>query len=382
MTALKVALTGLNARIPVEMMCALGAFASANAGKSPREPGWRLSFREDSAFRDTPILWTEQVRRGAETRLQNAIETDRMRWADSPVLQSEHTTLLVSPQDAWAWVATVMRVMGEDEAPMLRGLIHDGVIAPGARTKVRNTMRRTPLVFTSGQQQFLRQAEVLRQLTPAETAMARITRQQGDPLHRSEGIPSMRWEYRASRQFALLATNPAKTPYEGEAGLEWLAWRGLRFFPVAALNRWTTRDRKAPRQPIMQWPIWTEPRTVDEVAGLIMHRRAPDVVGTGRAAICRSQYGYGWFQDGLVKPAVAPLPEFDRVVDRWRAAEIAFDRARGDRDEGIAWARRRGVSEMEMHRRSGWSRTLIRAGLTTPADPDPDSVEDDEPYLD
>lgn len=264
---------------------------------------------------------------------------------------------------------------------MLRGLIHDGVITTGART-LKGLMRRTPLMFTSGQQRFLRHAETLREMTPAETAMARITRRRDDPLHRSEGIPSMRWEYRANRQFALMATNPAATPYEGEAGLEWLAWRSLRFFPVASTGAWTTRNRQTRHQRIMRWPIWTEPRGVDQVAGLILSPRAPDIIGTGRAPIGRSQYGYGWFEGAEFVPTVPPLPEFDGVVERWRGAEVAFDRARGDRDLGIAWARQRGVSEMEMHRRSGWSRTTIRAALSFDPDPDPDPVPEDAPYLD
>ena len=63
--------------------------------------------------------------------------------------------------------------------------------------------------------------------------------------------------------------------------------------------------------------IWAEPRTVEAAASLIMHQRAPDIVGSGRAAIGRSQYGYGWFEAGVVEPTVPPLPEFDSVVDRW-----------------------------------------------------------------
>jgi hypothetical protein len=88
-------------------------------------------------------------------------------------------------------------------------------------------------------------------------------------------LSTLRFEKEGERLQALRAVPPATDPLRGVPGADWLAFRGLAFYPLS-LRR--SRDRARVITPAcdanwnkgnFRWPVWADPLTLDVVAALV-----------------------------------------------------------------------------------------------------------------
>lgn len=172
-----------------------------------------------------------------------------------------------------------------------------------------NKAKPTHLHFTAGQQQFLR---MIRDLASGADRARLLEAVQG-PWRYDSTLPSLSWDSRGERIYAVRATNPSKDKRLGVPGADWLAFRGLVFYPVTRTAggslRTTACDREWKRS-AFRWPLWGVPAARNVVRSLVADRtlvaedawpRARDLQARGiaslrRAPIRRSdQGGYGSF---------------------------------------------------------------------------------------
>jgi hypothetical protein len=167
----------------------------------------------------------------------------------------------------------------------------------------------THLHFTAGQQQFL---EMVRTLA-ADVDRERLREAVCGPWAHDSALPSLSWDSRGERVYAVRATNPSTEKRLGVPGADWLAFRGLVFYPVTrTVNgslRTTACDSEWKRS-AFRWPLWAAPGTRDVVRSLVadgtlVSQKAdirPDAL-TARGILCvlqapirrTDQGGYGSF---------------------------------------------------------------------------------------
>lgn len=162
----------------------------------------------------------------------------------------------------------------------------------------------TALHFTAGQQQFLQMvAELAENVTTADLREA-----VEGPWKYQRSLPVMGWDATSSRDYALRATDPSTDKKRGVPGADWLAVRGLIFFPTFPEgNRLTTTGCVGGwKDGEFRWPLWTVPLTAPVIRTVLAQdiRAMPQpergARGIGimlRSGIRRSdQGGYGSFE--------------------------------------------------------------------------------------
>jgi hypothetical protein len=167
----------------------------------------------------------------------------------------------------------------------------------------------THLHFTAGQQQFL---EMIRALA-SSVDRERLREAVCGPWAYDSSLPSLSWDSRGERVYAVRATNPSAEKRLGVPGADWLAFRGLVFYPVTRMAsgslRTTACDNEWKRS-AFRWPLWAVPASRDVIASLVADRalvsqgaviRVADLAPRGvfrllQAPIRRTdQGGYGSF---------------------------------------------------------------------------------------
>lgn len=172
-----------------------------------------------------------------------------------------------------------------------------------------NRAKPTHLHFTAGQQQFLDMVRSLNQNVDKE----RLREAVRGPWRYDSTLPSLSWDSRGERVYAVRATNPSKDKRSGVPGADWLAFRGLVFYPVMRTDRGTLRTTACDaewKSSAFRWPLWKAPAARNVVRSLVADPRlvakdawppARDLEARGitsvlRALIRRSdQGGYGSF---------------------------------------------------------------------------------------
>lgn len=167
----------------------------------------------------------------------------------------------------------------------------------------------THLHFTAGKQQFL---EMVRTLA-ANVDKERLHEAVCGPWRYDSPLPSLSWDSRGERVYAVRATNPSKDKRLGVPGADWLAFRGLIFYPVARTNRGALRTTACDaewKSSAFRWPLWRVPATRNVVRSLVADRAlvgkrahvnadyltARGILSLREAPIRRSdQGGYGSF---------------------------------------------------------------------------------------
>lgn len=282
------------------------------------------------AGRQATLHWTDDivpqaVIRGIEDAgdLLELVDADRISWAKSLVLNypQQHPLPDAKPSDIVlrAWFESTFEASCGADADMLCAIVAEGAFDLGMKAKP------THLHFTAGQQRFL---EMVRTLA-AEVNKDMLTEAIFGPWRYKSTLPSLSWDARGERLYAVRATNPSGEKRLGVPGADWLAFRGLVFYPVSAEGGTlrTTACNRAWKSSAFRWPLWSVPASRDVVRSLVgdrdlvsdrsspkRHRRVrpQDLTARGLLRILESpirrsdQGGYGSFGGAVTLVSGSP----------------------------------------------------------------------------
>lgn len=237
----------------------------------------------------------------------DVLDHDRLSWAESLVLRFPRQSPLqdAKPDDSLlrGWYESVFATVDRTaDADFLCA-----IVAEGAFDRSKNA-KPTHLHFTAGQQQFL---EMVRTLA-ADVDRQRLREAISGPWAYDSSLPSLSWDVRGERIYAVRATNPSKEKRLGVPGADWLAFRGLLFYPVSYIggSLRTTACDKDWKHSAFRWPLWSVSATRDVVRSLVADStlvsqgatlRSRDFAGRGVLCVLQSpirrtdQGGYGSF---------------------------------------------------------------------------------------
>jgi hypothetical protein len=229
------------------------------------------------AGRAATLRWTDdlvpQARlAGAEDLddLLDLLDRDRAAWAESVVLAFPRSSPLrdAKPDSGTLrdWHAEALKAERQNcGADLLAAIVAEGAFDQNQKAKP------THLHFTAGQQQFL---EMVRTLA---TEVDRQLLQQAicGPWAYDSPLPSLSWDVRGERVYAVRATNPSKEKRLGVPAADWLAFRGLVFYPVSLTNGSlrTTACDKDWKKSAFRWPLWAVPASREVVRSLVADER-------------------------------------------------------------------------------------------------------------
>jgi hypothetical protein len=126
----------------------------------------------------------------------------------------------------------------------------------------------THLHFTAGQQKFLSMVRELAQRLDRDRLKEAIE----GPWRYDSPLPSLSWDSRGERVYAVRATNPSNDKRLGVPGADWLAFRGLVFYPVMRTLSGSLRTTACDpewKSSAYRWPLWTVPATRNVVKSLV-----------------------------------------------------------------------------------------------------------------
>jgi hypothetical protein len=266
------------------------------------------------AGRDVTLGWTDElvpyaVLGGADDLddLVEVLDRDRSRWAESLVLGFPHDSPLpdAKPSDSLlrGWYESVFEAADRNaDADLLCAIVAEGAFDRNGNAKP------THFHFTAGQQQFLEMVRILAARVNRELLLEAIC----GPWAYDSSLPSLSWDARGERLYAVRATNPSKEKRLGVPGADWLAFSGLVFYPVSAVNGslHTTACNTEWKRSAFRWPLWSAPATRNVVWSLVADEtlvahgatlRSRDLAARGVLRVLESpirrsdQGGYGSF---------------------------------------------------------------------------------------
>nr|VTP00248.1 hypothetical protein BIN_B_03425 [Mycobacterium riyadhense] len=204
----------------------------------------------------------------------------------------------------------------EPSAALSMALVCEGVLDNQGRAKP------TDFHFTAGQQRFLTMVRELQRNVTHDHAYEALC----GPWKRNAPLPSFMWDSTDDRDYAFAAVNPANDKKLTAPGVEWLAFRGLTFFPVHSLSGrvQTPGAGGAWKSGWFTWPLWRVP-VATTVARSLIQAVPRDEAMPGRflaaaedwgvqrlmrSRITRSdQGGYGTFRPSQVIWAASSSPQ-------------------------------------------------------------------------
>jgi hypothetical protein len=240
--------------------------------------------------------------------LLDVLDKDRAEWTSSAMLRfpaSQRPLPDAKPggPELRRWLQFVADEGLRSDADHLCAIVAENAYDNNAKAKP------THLHFTAGQQQFL---NMVRELA-ANVGPDRLREAVQGPWRYDSPLPSLSWDSRGERIYAVRATNPSKEKRLGVPGADWLAFRGLAFYPVTRTpsgSLKTTACDAEWKNSAFRWPLWVVPATRNTARSLVadpalvakdarVTRRALTARGIGsvcQAKIRRSdQGGYGSF---------------------------------------------------------------------------------------
>jgi hypothetical protein len=290
-------LSPLRGRNPRGLLCALGALDVATR-----------------ALVDVPVrlMWTDSIEpvgvlsgpRDVD-HLVELCDEDRARWSTSPVLEwgpdgAAIDDVKVPPRSVAGWFEAALASVDRCDSDLLAALLAEGPVSG------KDDAKPTQLHFTAGQQRFLAKARELCEASDRDALREALA----GPWRYASKVSGLGWEAGGERMHAYRAIAPTKesTRPIGVPGADWLAFLGLRFFPVVAHGERlvTTGCTGSWTRQRFTWPLWRVPANAAVVAALIgrgdlpgmtvPQRLAVGVHHVLRAPIRRSeQGGYGSF---------------------------------------------------------------------------------------
>jgi hypothetical protein len=202
--------------------------------------------------------------------LLDALDRDREEWTDSVLLgfprESPLSDAKPDQSQLRKWHEAVAAGNGDRAASdHLCALVAEDALDGKGNAKP------THLHFTAGQQQFL---DMVRTLA-SKVDRKRLREAVCGPWAYDSSLPSLSWDSRGERVYAVRATNPSADKRLGVPGADWLAFRGLVFYPVTRTGngslRTTACDREWKRS-AFRWPLWAVPANRDVVRSLVADR--------------------------------------------------------------------------------------------------------------
>ncbi len=253
----EVALPALEGTNPLGYLAALGALDA-------------LTSKVDG----TTLRWTDElvphaVIGGTDDldRVLDVLDSDREEWISSVLLGFPTGSPLPDAKPDKSMLRKWFEVVSREPH---RGADSDHLCALVAEDALdgKGNAKPTHLHFTAGQQQFL---DMTRSLA-SNVDRDRLKEAVYGPWAYDSPFPSLSWDARGERVYAVRATNPSNEKRLGVPGADWLAFRGLVFYPVGrTLNgslRTTACDPEWKRS-AFRWPLWLVPGTRDVVRSLV-----------------------------------------------------------------------------------------------------------------
>lgn len=253
----EVALPALEGTNPLGFLAALGALdalACANPGATLR---WTDELVPHAAVGGVSDL----------DMLLDVIDRDRERWPDSALLNFPKDSPLADAKPDEKLLREWFEVMAEQhddraDSDLLCALVAEGALDGNKKAKP------THLHFTAGQQKFL---EMVRSLA-ADVDRERLREAICGPWRYDSPLPSLSWDARGERVYAVRAINPSKEKRLGVPGSDWLAFRGLVFYPVTRTVTGSLRTTACDpgwKRSAFRWPLWSVPCTRNVIGSLV-----------------------------------------------------------------------------------------------------------------
>jgi hypothetical protein len=148
------------------------------------------------------------------------------------------------------------------ESDLLCSLVAEGALDRSGKAKP------THLHFTAGRQQFLNMVRLLATKVDRE----RLREAVRGPWRYDSPLPSLSWDVRGERIYAVRAINPASEKRLSVPGSDWLAFRGLIFYPVTRTVKGPLRTTGCDPQwkrSAFRWPLWAVPGTRNVIKSLV-----------------------------------------------------------------------------------------------------------------
>ncbi len=268
------------------------------------------------AGRDASLRWTDDlvptpVVTGVDDHreLLSELDHDRSRWhgrvalaglADLPL-----DDVKPPPAEHARWASAIAAVMSEGraEADLYCGLVAEGAVDGSDHAKP------THLHFTAGQQRFL---AMVRELARG-AEQDRLEEALLGPWRYDSELPSLSWDGRGDRPYALRATDPSRTKRKGVPGADWLAFLGLAFYPVRVAELRSRRSLETTacdsrwKRSAFRWPLWEVALDRDTVRSLVA-----DASLVGREADRRGLAGAVLARRGVLRVLEAPIRRTDQ----------------------------------------------------------------------
>jgi hypothetical protein len=199
--------------------------------------------------------------------LLDVLDHDRHRWIGSVVLSFPKGAPLSDAKpdkrQLREWFKAVSQVPDDRaDSDHLCALVAEGAFDGNGNAKP------THLHFTAGQQQFLRMVRTL----ASDIDHERLEEAVRGPWRYDSPLPSLSWDVRGERVYAVRATNPSSDKKLGVPGADWLAFRGLVFYPVYRTARGSLRTTACDPQwksSAFRWPLWSPACTHDIVRSIV-----------------------------------------------------------------------------------------------------------------
>jgi hypothetical protein len=207
---------------------------------------------------------------GDLNRVLEALDKDREEWSHSSLLRfpEEQPLSDAKPDNKQLrmWFEFVSGPAGSPaSADHLCAIVAEGAFDNNGKAKP------THLHFTAGQQQFLDMVRTLASSVDRERLHEAVC----GPWRYDSRLPSLSWDSRGERIYAVRATNPSRDKRLGVPGADWLAFRGLVLYPVTRTERGALRTTACDadwKNSAFRWPLWQVPATRDVVRSLVADR--------------------------------------------------------------------------------------------------------------
>jgi len=294
-----VTLTGLEGTNPLSLLAALGVLAASATGR----PESRLCWRYEGGW--WPILTSKY---SAIDDLLEQLDEDRRSCSDDPALSLEYDGKRDLKPSPARFRDLLLDLSRNATAETRRSIDWASAFATDVAVDNNGNTKPTALHFTAGQQQFLQMAVELRDKVTKEDLREALI----GPWQYRRPLPVMGWDATSSRDYALRATDPSTDKKRGVPGADWLAIRGLTFFPTMPQgNRvLTTACVGGWKDGRFIWPLWTVPLSASVIRSLLCgnvwsltneERAARGIGAVFSSGIKRSdQGGYGSFEPASV----------------------------------------------------------------------------------
>lgn len=288
-------LTGLDGTNPLAFLAALGVLDAMAA----RDCDARLSWQYVDTWRPRFETSCPDVE-----KLVVWLDEDRRTCTQEPAFSLEYKGKRDLKPPPTVFRQFVESLLAHATPTGRKSLDWSAAFATDVAVDNKGNTKPTALHFSAGQQQFLQMVSVLNEGVSADDLREAIL----GPWQYSRPLPVMGWDATASRDYALRASDPSTDKKLGVPGADWLAIRGLVFFPTVPRGDRivTTACGGGWKSGWFQWSLWSVSLTpavirswlAQDIAKVVeLERAARGIAAAFRSRIKRSdQGGYGSFE--------------------------------------------------------------------------------------